>query len=120
MPFTTAVRVDKSTEADVLPSPDLLTQARTYNEELGTAGIRLAPDGLHPNATSPRVKVSGGKRPVIDGSVSEASGLIAGFWLNRVKAKGEVIEWVEPGPPAADFDPARPSVLGRQRPAVSR
>jgi hypothetical protein len=55
----------------------------------------LAGEGLHPTSKGARVKVSGGKRTVIDGPLPETKELICGFWIWRVKSKDEAIEWVK-------------------------
>jgi hypothetical protein len=89
------VKADKSTEAGVLPSEQLLTEMGKYNEELVKAGVMLAGEGLQPSSKGARVRFSGTKRIVIDGPFAEAKELIAGFWLIQVKSKDEAIEWVK-------------------------
>jgi Uncharacterized protein conserved in bacteria len=57
--------------------------------------VLLAAEGLQPSSKGARVKFSGGERTVTDGPFSEASELIAGFWMMQVKSKEEAIEWVK-------------------------
>jgi hypothetical protein len=92
------VKADKTTEAGVLPSEQLLAEMGKYNEELVKAGVLLAGEGLQPSSKGARVKFSGAKRTVIDGPFAEVKELIAGFWLIEVKSKDEAIEWVKRAP----------------------
>jgi hypothetical protein len=98
MRFMVIVKADKNSEAGVMPSKELLTEMGKFNEELVKAGVMLAGEGLHPSSKGARVKFSGGKRTVIDGSFAETKELIAGFWLWQVKSKEEAIEWLKRAP----------------------
>jgi hypothetical protein len=95
MRFMILLKADKTTEAGVLPSQDLLAAMGKYNEELAKAGVLLAGEGLQPSSQGARVKFQGAKRTVIDGPFSETKELIAGFWLLQVKSKEEAIDWVK-------------------------
>ncbi len=95
MRFMIIIKASKNTEAGVLPDEKLLAAMGNYNEELVKAGVLLAGEGLHPSSKGARVKISGGKRTVIDGPFAETKELIAGFWLIQVKSKEEAIEWVK-------------------------
>jgi len=95
MRFMILIKADKSSEAGVMPSEQLLTDMGKYNEELVKAGVMLAGEGLQPSSKGARVKFSGTKRTVIDGPFAETKELIAGFWLIQVKSKEEAIEWVK-------------------------
>ena len=88
------VKADKNSEAGVLPDEKLLTEMGKYNEELATAGVLVAAEGLQPSSKGARVKFSGDKRIVTDGPFPETKELIAGFWIFNVKSKEEAIEWV--------------------------
>jgi hypothetical protein len=95
MRFMILIKADKSSEAGVMPSEQLLADMGKFNEELANAGIMLAAEGLHPSSKGARVRFSGKKRTVIDGPFAETKELIAGFWLWQVKSKEEAIEWVK-------------------------
>jgi hypothetical protein len=121
MRFMILVKADKSTEAGVLPSEQLLAEMGKYNEELVKAGVLLAGEGLQPSSKGARVKFSGAKRTVVDGPFAEAKELIAGFWLIEVKSKAEAIEWVKRAEieirqvfEAEDFGPALTPELREQ------
>ena len=74
------VKATKDSEAGIMPSTELLEAMGKYNEELVTAGILLAGEGLHPSAKGKRVAFDGPSRTVIEGpsprpaSSSPASG----------------------------------------------
>jgi hypothetical protein len=87
------VKATKNSEADVMPTEQLLTEMGKYNEQLVKAGIMLAGEGLHPSSKGKRIKMSGGKRTVVDGPFSETKELIAGFWMWQVRSMDEAIEW---------------------------
>ncbi|MEO8339833.1 MAG: YciI family protein [Nitrospirota bacterium] len=95
MRFMVIVKATKDSEAGVMPSKELLTEMGKFNEELVTAGVMLAGEGLQPSSKGVRVKFSGSKRIVIDGPFAETKELVAGFWLWQCNTKDEAIEWVK-------------------------
>jgi hypothetical protein len=95
MRFMILIKASKDSEAGVLPDEKLLTEMGKFNDELVKAGVMLAGEGLQASSKGARVKISGGKRTVIDGPFAETKELIAGFWLWQVKSKEEAIEWVK-------------------------
>lgn len=98
MRFMVIVKADKDSEAGVLPSQELLSEMTSYNEELATAGVLLAGEGLQPSSKGARVRFQGNKRTVIDGPFAETKELVAGFWLWQVRSKEEAIEWLKRAP----------------------
>ena len=88
------VKATPSSEAGVMPSPQMFADMGRYNEELVKAGVMLAGEGLHPTSKAARVRFSGTSRTVIDGPFSETKELVAGFWLWQVRSIEEAIEWV--------------------------
>lgn len=89
------VKATKESEAGVLPGTELLAAMGNYNEELVSAGIMLAGEGLQPTSKGKRVRFSGADRTVIDGPFTETKELIAGFWLWQVRSMEEAVEWVK-------------------------
>jgi hypothetical protein len=87
------VRATAASEAGVMPSAELLEAMGRYNEELVTAGVMLAGEGLHPSAKGKRVRFAGDQRTVVDGPFAETQELIAGFWLWQVRSMAEAVEW---------------------------
>ena len=106
MRFMLIVKASPESEADKMPSTELLAAMGKFNEELVNAGVLLAGEGLHPSSRGVRVHFSGNKRTVVDGPFSETKELIAGFWLIQVKSLDEAIEWVKrcPNPMESDSD----------------
>lgn len=103
MRFMVIVKATKESEAGVMPSTKLLADMGKFNEELVTAGVLLAGDGLNPSDKGNRIKLSGDKRTVVDGPFAGKKELIAGYWLWQCKSKGEAIEWAKRCPnPAVD------------------
>jgi hypothetical protein len=95
MRFMVIVKATKDSEAGVMPSQQLLTEMGNYNEQLASAGIMKAGEGLHPSSKGARVRFSGEKRTVIDGPFAETKELIAGFWIWECKSLAEAIDWVK-------------------------
>jgi hypothetical protein len=92
------VKANKSTEAGIMPSTDILTAMGKFNEELVKAGVLLAADGLQASSKGKRVKFSGQQRTVTDGPFAETKELIAGYWLWQVKSIEEAVEWLKRAP----------------------
>ena len=92
------VKADKSSEAGVMPSEEMLAQMGAFNEELVKAGIMLAGEGLHPSMKGKRIRFSGGKRTVVDGPFAETKELIAGYWVWQVRSMEEAVEWARRSP----------------------
>ena len=92
------VKANKDSEAGVLPSEELLTEMGKFNEELVKAGVLLAAEGLHASSKGVRVRFGGGSSTVTDGPFTEASELIAGFWLWQVRSLDEAVEWIRRSP----------------------
>jgi hypothetical protein len=69
-----------------------------YMEEMASAGILLAGEGLRPTSEGVRVKFSRGKPTVTDGPFAEAKELVAGWCLIQVDSMEKAIEWVKRWP----------------------
>ena len=100
------VKATKDSEAGVMPSEELLTAMGRYNEELVTAGIMKAGDGLKPTSVAKRVHFQGNNRIVTDGPFAETKELIAGYWIWEVASMQEAVDWVKrcPNPMLTDSD----------------
>ena len=95
MRFMMIVKANKDSEAGKMPGEELLSAMGKYNEELMKAGALIDLSGLQPSSKGARIKISGGKRLVIDGPFAETKELIAGYWIIQVKSKEEAIEWAK-------------------------
>lgn len=98
MRFMVLVPASPESEAGEMPGTDLLEAMTTYNEELVSAGVMLAGDGLHPSSRGARVRFDGRERTVVDGPFTEAKELIAGFWIWECDSRDEAIEWLKRAP----------------------
>jgi len=54
------VKADKSSEAGVLPTKELVAAMGKFNEEMAKAGVLLAAEGLHPSSKGARLTFSRG------------------------------------------------------------
>ena len=77
------------------PPPDDETFAAymRFNEEMYTAGVLVASEGLNPAGKGARVVASKGKRTVVDGPYAESKELVGGFYLIEVPSLDEAIRW---------------------------
>lgn len=98
MRFMIIVKASAESEAGAMPDRQMLEEMGKFNEELVSAGVMLAADGLRPSSLGARVKFSKGKTLVTDGPFAETKELIGGFWLWKVKSKQEAIDWLKRAP----------------------
>jgi len=89
------LKADKTTEAGVLPTREDLEIMGRYNQELIDAGALLDGNGLQPSSKGAKVVFRNGKPQVTDGPFAETKELIAGYWMIKVNAKEEAIEWAK-------------------------
>lgn len=64
-----------------------------FNEDMHSAGILVASEGLNPAAPGARIAVANGKRFVVDGPFAETKELVGGFYLIEVGSLDEAIQW---------------------------
>ena len=98
MRFMLIRRSDKTTEAGVLPSQEMIEAMTTYNEAMARAGVFLDGVGLKPSSKGARVKITGGRPMVTDGPFTETKELIAGFTMIQCGSLAEAIEWTRKWP----------------------
>jgi len=72
-----------------------------FNEELASAGMLLAGEGLQPSSKGARITFSDGRPSVKDGPFPATTELVAGFWMIQATSKAEVIDWFKRCPPPA-------------------
>src|SRR5256885_5912088 len=73
------------------PSPEMLAELGTFNEDVKRAGVLLATGGL--GADSTRVRNAGGKLSVTDGPFTETKELTGGVPPFGAKTKDEGPGW---------------------------
>jgi hypothetical protein len=86
-------KVNESTEAGVLPGPEVLAGMGRLIREMVQAGVFLDAAGLQPSSTRVRLNFSRGERRVTRGPLTGRNELIAGFALMKVGSMEEAIEW---------------------------
>ncbi|MCR4265716.1 YciI family protein [Nitratireductor sp. ZSWI3] len=91
----------ESAGPDLELPPDAVDKMMRYNEELRSAGVLVALEGLHPPSAGARVSFATGKPVVTDGPFIEAKEVVGGFWIIDVPTLADAIEWAKrcPGSP---------------------
>ena len=93
MRYMMMVKGNEDSEAGANPGPEVFEAMGKYNEQLISAGVLLAADGLQPSSKGIRISDANGERTVVDGPFAEAKELIAGYWMIQVKSREEAVEW---------------------------
>jgi hypothetical protein len=108
------VKATEDSEKGFVPTPEAMEMMGAmdrFNDELRSAGILLAADGLTPSSQGKRVAFDGSSRTVINGPFAQTRELVAGFWLWEVKDMDEALAWVKrcpnpmPGPSEIEIRP---------------
>jgi hypothetical protein len=98
MRFMVLVPGSPESEAGEMPSTADLEAMTKYNQELVKAGVMLAGDGLYPTSKGAKVRFTGRERTVIDGPFTEATELVAGYWIWECASREEAIQWLKRAP----------------------
>ncbi len=98
MRFMIIRKADAETEAEAMPSTELIEAMTAYNEKLVAAGVMVGGDGLRSSRHGAKVSFSNGKPTIVDGPFAEAKELIAGYTVIDVGSYEEAIEWVKQWP----------------------
>jgi hypothetical protein len=94
MRFMVMVKATQSSEAGDLPDEKLFADMGRFNQELMSAGVMQAGEGLQPSSKGARVKFApDNRKTVVDGPFAETKELIAGFWIWKVKSREEALAW---------------------------
>ena len=94
MRFMVIVKATKESEANKMPSEDMLGAMAKFNEELVKAGVMVDGAGLQSSQKGARIQFSGKTRTVVRGPFPEVGQLIAGYWIINVKSLDEAIDWM--------------------------
>jgi len=89
----TARPADGAPGSDTPPDDQVFAAYMKFNEEMQTAGVLVASEGLTPGAPGARVAVVGGKRKVLDGPFAESKELVGGFYVIEVPSLEEAKAW---------------------------
>jgi len=93
--FLILVKATRASEADAMPSEQLLADMGKFNQELTAAGIMLDGGGLHPSSKGARVTFSGPDRTVTKGPFANTNELVSGYWVWKLSSLEEAINWVK-------------------------
>ena len=94
MRFMIMFRNDGDSEVDVPPCLDL-AEMGSFIDDLTRTGVLLGYEGLKPSEKGARVRMTGGRRAVMDGPFTEAKELVAGFALVQLPSKEAAIDLAE-------------------------
>ena len=93
MRFMMMVKADRSYEAGVPPSGELIAAIGQLSHDMIKAGTLLDTGDLLPSSAGARVRVGGGKLTVVDGPFTEAEELIGGYAILQARSKDEAVEY---------------------------
>jgi hypothetical protein len=77
---------------------EMLESMGRYNDELISAGVLVAAEGLDDASQGVVVDYSSKPPVVTDGPYGEAKELFGGFWILDVASKEEAVEWAKRAP----------------------
>jgi hypothetical protein len=78
------------------PDNELVSAMTRFNDELVSAGVLVAAEGLLPSGVSGRrVAYQRGRRKVLDGPFAEAKELIAGFYILELPSMDDAVAWAQ-------------------------
>jgi hypothetical protein len=80
-------------ESDAPPSSQEMAAVGKLIQEMMSAGVLIATEGLQPSSKGARVRISGSEFVVTDGPFAETKDLIGGYAIVHVKSKQEAVEW---------------------------
>lgn len=87
------LRADKNTEAEMMPSAELLEEMGALMGEMMAKGVLISGEGLRASSHGAKVLLKNKQLSVIDGPFTESKEMIAGWSMFRAKTKAEAIEW---------------------------
>jgi hypothetical protein len=91
---------DESNAAMMADIEELMATTRKFIEEMMTAGVLLAAEGLDDAGRGVVVDFSGEAPVVTDGPYGETKELFGGYFLLDVASKQEAVEWAKRVPAA--------------------
>ena len=107
MRFIITAQASADTKTHDQPSgfdEELFKAYMRFNEEMHTAGVLVASEGLNPSAPGARIAVANGKRHVVDGPFAESKELVGGFYLIDVNSLDEAVQWALRAPSGFGLD----------------
>jgi len=96
MRFLMMVKATEDSEAGLPPAAGQMAAMGQLMEDMASAGILLAADGLAPSSKGKRIRVEGGRIvSIIDGPFAETKELVAGYALVQVNSWDDLEPWTE-------------------------
>ena len=86
-------KADRSSEAGLPPSPELMAGMGPLIEEMQKAGVFRSGEGLRPSSTGVRLHFARGKRTLSRGPFTGGNELVAGFFLVQVETLDDAVDW---------------------------
>src|SRR5262245_54371582 len=93
MRFIITSTTDSNSDPNAPMSDELFKAYMKFNEDLHTAGVLVAAEGLTPGTPGARIVASGGKRKVMDGPFAESKELVGGFYVIEVPSLEDAKAW---------------------------
>jgi hypothetical protein len=93
MRFLGLLKADASSEAGIPPSPEFMERCGKFMEEVSTAGVLVASEGLLPSSKGKRIRLENGKVTIIDGPFAETKEVVASYAILETKSMEEALEW---------------------------
>jgi hypothetical protein len=86
-------KADAKSEAGQPPSAEMNTKMNALLDEMKTAGVFMAAEGLQPSSRGARLRASSGKQTWTDGPFTESKELVSGFTIIKVNSLEEAKAW---------------------------
>ena len=93
MRYISMHKATKDMEAGAPPPPEVMAGMGPLMEEMTSAGIFLAGEGLRPSALGVRLTFSGGLRTITPGPLTGSNELTDRYLIVRVPSINDAIEW---------------------------
>ncbi|WP_197319800.1 YciI family protein [Saccharomonospora sp. NB11] len=99
MRYLMFVLADARSEAGSMPTQQELADMTAFNQQLVDAGVMLEGEGLAPTSEGARVTFDANNVPTVtDGPFTDATDIVAGYWVIDVPSRTEAIEWARRAP----------------------
>ena len=91
--FLSLHRLNEQAENEAPPDPALFEKVGALIEEMRSAGVLQATEGLGSTKQGARIHFEGKKRTIIDGPFTESKELVAGYAMLNLPSQAAAIEW---------------------------
>ena len=91
MRFMMMIKGDRSYEAGVPPTVDMMAAMGRLTEAMVKAGVLLSTEGLQPSSQGALVQVRAGKIAVKDGPFAESKEVVGGYAIVQAGSKADAI-----------------------------